>query len=209
MQMDMSWQWKKFQDNYHLTDKQLEQFQLYYDLLCEWNEKINLTAITNLPDVLAYHYEDSLQLGNYVDFSTEIKCLADVGTGAGLPGIPLKIKYPDLEIILVEVTQKKIDFLNLVIEKLGLEKITTCNLDWRNFLRQTEYPLDLVCARASLRPDELVRMFQESSPYKNAQLVYWAAADWQVSWKEKPFFDHDQDYRSGNKIRKYAFFKKG
>ena len=88
-------EWEWFQQNNNLTDSQIEKFKTYYNLLFEWNDKINITRIIELDDVLNYHFADSLVLSNYVDL-TKFNSIADVGTGGGFPGIPLKIKYPQI-----------------------------------------------------------------------------------------------------------------
>lgn len=199
--------WQNFATQYKLSSQQLQQFQNYYELLVAWNKKINLTAMTSEEDFIAYHVEDSLKITDFYDVAA-CKGVADIGTGAGLPGIPLKIKYPEISIVLVEVIQKKVTFLREVIKELGLKNIEVCDLDWRTFLRQTNYSVDLVCARASLRPDELVRMFQASTPYKNATLIYWASADYEIGEKERPFFTKSEHYSVGSKNRIYCFFTK-
>ena len=197
--------WQNFAAQYKLSPEQLQQFEKYYELLISWNQNINLTAITEESDVIAYHFEDSLQLSNFYDMAS-CSMIADIGTGAGLPGIPLKIMFPHLSVVLVEVVQKKVTFLREVIKELGLTNIEVCDFDWRNFLRKTEHPVDLVCARASLRPDELIHMFKPSSPYRNAQLVYWASTDYEVGEKEQPFFVRADSYAVGAKKRNYCFF---
>ena len=198
--------WAEFVQQHKLTDKQAEQFKLYYQLLITSNELFNLTTITELRPVLAYHFTDSLMLGKFVDMST-ISMIGDVGTGAGFPGIPLKIKYPELSVILIEVTYKKVQFLEKVIQELGLTGIEVCSLDWRTFLRNTNYPIELFCARASLQPEELVRVFKSVSPYKQAQLVYWASEEWLIDDKSKPFFAKEEQYQVKHKKRKLIFFK--
>ena len=94
------------------TEEQLNQFYEYMNLLLEWNEKINLTAITDPSEVILKHFIDSLTINKYIK---ENSTLADVGTGAGFPGIPLKILRPDLKITLVDSLNKRINFLNEVI----------------------------------------------------------------------------------------------
>lgn len=197
--------WQAFAARYQLTAPQLEQFHKYYLLLEVWNKKMNLTAVTDEAAVLAYHFEDSLTLMDFYDVST-CNGIIDVGTGGGLPGIPLKIKFPHIHVVLVEVIQKKVAFLHEVIKELGLTGIEVSDLDWRTFLRQTDYQADLVCARASLRPDELIRMFQASSPYRHATLVYWASSDYELGEKEQQFFLQSHRYSVGEKSRRYLFF---
>lgn len=105
-----------------LTDKQLNQFNLYYELLIKWNEVMNLTAITNFDDVCNLHFVDSISASKYVDFSGDNISLIDIGTGAGFPGIPLKIVYPNLNVTLFDSLNKRLNFLNEVIDKLKLNE---------------------------------------------------------------------------------------
>ena len=103
-----------------LKEEQLEKFYLYMNILLEWNEKINLTAITNEEEIILKHFVDSLTINKYIEDS---KSLIDVGTGAGFPGIPIKILRKDLKITLLDSLNKRINFLNEVIEKLELKNI--------------------------------------------------------------------------------------
>ena len=105
-----------------LDDKKVEQFYMYMELLLEWNEKINLTAITKPEEVILKHFIDSLTIINKIKPNTKI---VDVGTRAGFPGIPIKIVKEDVEIVLVDSLNKRIHFLDEVIQKLGLTKIET------------------------------------------------------------------------------------
>jgi len=197
--------WNEFQKNYSLTDHQLEQFKNYYRLLVRSNKLHNLTALTDERSIIKYHFEDSLALADALDINT-LTSLADIGTGAGFPALPLKIKFPHLNLFLIEVTAKKREFLAQVSAALGLSGITLIDLDWRTFLRHTTYTIDLFCARASLHPDELVRMFRPSSPYKEAQLVYWAAMSWQPTEDEKILINREYQYQVGKKERRLIFF---
>ena len=105
-----------------LTDKQLNQFDQYYQLLIKWNEVMNLTAITEFKDVCKLHFVDSISGCKFFDFSKEEYSLVDIGTGAGFPGIPLKIVFPQLHITLLDSLNKRLNFLNEVIDQLGLNE---------------------------------------------------------------------------------------
>lgn len=109
--------------NITLTENQMGQFIKYYELLIEKNKVMNLTAITEFNEVVNKHFIDSLSIVKIIDMSKGIKVL-DLGTGAGFPGIPLKIAFPDLEIILLDSLNKRVNFLNDVIDNLGLINIT-------------------------------------------------------------------------------------
>lgn len=109
---------------YLLSEHQFEQFIKYYELLVEWNERMNLTAITEFEEVLLKHFADSLSIIKVIDLNT-VSSLIDIGTGAGFPGIPIKIMYPDLNVTLLDSLQKRIGFLDEVISVLKLDKINT------------------------------------------------------------------------------------
>lgn len=103
-----------------LTENQYEQFQKYFELLAEWNEKMNLTAITDESGVALKHFADSLSLLNFVDIPQN-STLADVGTGAGFPGVVLKIARPDIKLTLIDSLNKRLVFLNEVCSQLGID----------------------------------------------------------------------------------------
>lgn len=198
-------QWQKFITHFKLNETQQKQFARYFELLSEYNELFNLTAIIQPSEIVAYHFQDSLALSQFVDFNA-IQMIADVGSGAGFPGIPLKIMYPHLDVQLIEVTKKKIEFLELVCAELDLDNIMTMDIDWRTFLRKTDEPIDLFVSRASLHPDELIRMFKGNCPYRTKKVVYWASKEWQLSAVEEPFFEKEVTYKVGSKERRFVFF---
>ena len=103
-----------------LTENQYEQFQKYFELLAEWNEKMNLTAITDESGVALKHFADSLSLLNFVDIPQN-SSLADVGTGAGFPGVVLKIARPDIKLTLIDSLNKRLVFFGEVCAQLGIE----------------------------------------------------------------------------------------
>lgn len=129
------------------NEHQLSQLEQYYNLLIEWNEKINLTAITEKEQVYLKHFYDSLTLAKIIDLNQE-ESLCDIGTGAGFPGIVLKIFFPKLQITLVDSLQKRVNFLNLVIKELHLEKITALHVRAEEYAREIREQYDVVTARA-------------------------------------------------------------
>ena len=107
--------------NIEFNNEQIQKFNAYYELLIEWNNKINLTTITEYDDVVSKHFIDSILICGFIDLSG--KKIIDIGTGGGFPGIPIKIISPDTNIVLLDSLNKRVNFLNEVISELKLEKI--------------------------------------------------------------------------------------
>ena len=148
---------KHFQAQLHelgieITDEQLKKFYLYYRKLVKWNTVINLTAITELPDVLEKHFLDSLSIVKVIPqekLNAGIS-LIDIGTGAGFPGIPLAIVFPKTKVVLMDSLNKRLNFLNRMIEELHLENARTVHARAEDLARQKNYreKFDVVCSRA-------------------------------------------------------------
>jgi 16S rRNA (guanine527-N7)-methyltransferase len=131
----------------NLTDIQIEQLQQYYELLVTWNERMNLTSITDKESVYLKHFYDSLMLAKVIDLN-KVSSLCDVGTGAGFPGLVLKIVYPHLHVTLVDSMQKRVHFLNEVITKLDLKNVQLENVRAEDYSKTTREQFDVVTARA-------------------------------------------------------------
>jgi len=135
-----------------LSSEQLQQFEQYYQLLIEWNEKMNLTGITEKNQVYEKHFYDSVTPAFYFDFSS-VKSVIDVGSGAGFPGIPLKICYPHLQLTILDSLKKRLTFLQEVINELRLKQVNLVHSraedGGQNLLYREKY--DLVTARAVAR----------------------------------------------------------
>ncbi len=133
--------------NITLTDKQLKQLDIYYKLLIEWNKKINLTRITEEKDVYLKHFYDSITLFRVIDLNQHLK-LCDIGTGAGFPGIVLKIVFPTLQITLIDSLLKRVNFLKLVINELHLEDIEAIHIRAEDYIKFHKNEYDVVTSRA-------------------------------------------------------------
>ena len=140
---------KEFQ--IEISEDQIEKFFLYYELLTEWNSFMNLTAITEFDEVIKKHFVDSVSLIKAVpDIGEKEYTLIDVGTGAGFPGIPLKIMFPSLKVVLLDSLNKRVSFLNEVIMRLELKEIETVHGRAEDFAKQKEYreTFDICVSRA-------------------------------------------------------------
>lgn len=125
----------------------LKKLDLFYKLLLEWNEKINLTTIILEDEVYLKHFYDSLTLFKVVNLNRDLS-LCDVGSGAGFPGIVLKIFFPNLKITLVDSLNKRVNYLNIIISKLELEEIKAVHCRMEDFSRLHEEEFDIITARA-------------------------------------------------------------
>ncbi|MGP4038978.1 16S rRNA (guanine(527)-N(7))-methyltransferase RsmG [Gracilibacillus sp. D59] len=139
-----------------ITEKQLQQFETYFHILVEWNEKMNLTAITAKEEVYAKHFYDSITAAFYFDFTNEFH-LCDVGAGAGFPSIPLKILFPQIQVTIVDSLKKRITFLNHLATELGLEGVSFYHDRAELFGRNDKFrhKFDVVMARAVARTSVL------------------------------------------------------
>lgn len=141
-------------NNVQITEKDAEKFYLYMNNLIEWNSKINLTAIKQEKDIIVKHFIDSIVINQYINGEK----LLDVGSGAGFPGIPLKIVNDNLEVTLIDSVNKKVTFLNDTIEKLKLEKIKAFHVRAEDMAHEKNYreAYDVVVSRAVANMSTLV-----------------------------------------------------
>lgn len=139
-----------------LSEHQLNQLDKYYNMLVEYNKNINLTAITEYDQVLLKHFYDSLTIIKAIELTNQKVC--DIGTGAGFPGIVLKIAYPDLEITLVESLTKRCVFLNEVIKELDLKNIKVVNQRAEEFSHNNIEYFDIITSRAVAKLNILLEL---------------------------------------------------
>lgn len=142
-----------------LSEKQMQQFEQYYELLVSWNEKMNLTAITEKKEVYLKHFYDSITLAFAVDFKRNAR-LCDVGSGAGFPSIPLKIVFPELQVTIVDSLNKRITFLTHLVETLQLTDVSLYHDRAETFAQSKEQraTFDYVTARAVARLNVLTEL---------------------------------------------------
>ena len=137
-----------------LSDLQLDQFKTYFEFLVEYNNYVNLTAITEEEDVYIKHFYDSILVGKVFDL-TNVETICDVGSGAGFPSIPLKIVYPNLKVTIVDGLDKRITFLKQLTAKLGLDNVTLVHGRAEEFAKDHRESFDVVTARAVARANIL------------------------------------------------------
>ena len=135
-----------FKLNITLTDEMLDQLERYYQILVEENEKYNLTAITDKESVYLKHFYDSLTLSKIINLDNQSLC--DIGTGAGFPGMVLKIVFPKLKVTLVDATLKRCNFLKMVINELKLKDVEVINARAEEYSKTTREKHDIVTSRA-------------------------------------------------------------
>ena len=140
-----------------ITDKKLEQLEKYYELLIEYNKVMNLTGITDKKEVYLKHFYDSLTLNKIIDLN-QINSMCDIGSGAGFPGIVIKILFPHIKIMLIDSLNKRITFLNNVIKELNLENIEASHVRAEEFAKDNREKYDIVTARAVAKLNILLEL---------------------------------------------------
>ena len=185
-------------------------FEKYLELLLKWNQTHNLTAITDRQEIKIKHFEDSLAP---LPFLPKPCRLLDIGTGAGFPGIPLKIKRPDLEVVLLDSRHKKIAFCEAVIRELGLKKITAAQARAEDKKTQQELgQFDVVISRATFSITDFLKIAQ---PYLkgNGIVIVMKSRNWKVEyrvqedWELKEVFDYELSRHLGT--RSLLIFRQG
>ena len=157
-------------DEFNLSSYQIDQFKKYYQFLVEENEKINLTTITEETEVYIKHFYDSLKIKDVISIFDDMSLL-DIGSGAGFPGIPLKILFPNLKLTIIEPTAKRVNFLKNVIQLLNLQQVELINNRAEDEIVNRRELFDLVTARAVATLPVLLEL---SIPYLKVKGVFLA-----------------------------------
>ena len=177
-----------FENNIELTDKQAEQFKIYCDFLLQYNEKVNLTAVTDEKEVIEKHFIDSVKGAFLIK---ENSLCADIGTGAGFPGVPLAIMRPDIKVCLVDALNKRLVFLNELKEKLNLDNVYTVHGRSED-LGKTDMrqKFDYVFSRAVARLNILAEY----------DLPFVKKGGYMLAWKGPQIFDEIKESETALKI---------
>ena len=154
----------------NLIDENRDKFSLYYDFLVSENEKYNLTAITEKKEVYIKHFLDSILMDKVVDLNEKIK-ICDVGSGAGFPGIPLKICYPNIDLTIIEPTKKRVNFLTMLCDKLDI-KVNIINARAEDVATELEENYDIVTARAVANTNVLLELLTKLCKVKGKLVLY-------------------------------------
>lgn len=163
--------WKNFERRFSINNEQKEKFFVYMDFLIEENRKFDLTNITKPENIIYFHFQDALEVTLLSEYKNSNNII-DVGSGCGMPGLALAIFSPEKKIYLLEVTEKKIQFLKNCIELLKLTNCEVCSLDYKTFIRRFEGDVDLFVSRASLGLDLLSFAYNGISRFRNLPIIY-------------------------------------
>ena len=162
-----------------LDQDKLDKLDYFYNLLISWNEKINLTRITDINEVYLKHFYDSLTLIKAIDLNKNLS-LCDVGTGAGFPGIVLKIVFPNLKITLIDSLNKRINYLNEIIKKLNLSEIEAIHSRSEDYARINYEKFDIVTARAVANLEVLSELCLPMVKENGYFIPMKANCDWEI-----------------------------
>ncbi|KGX93680.1 16S rRNA methyltransferase [Pontibacillus halophilus JSM 076056 = DSM 19796] len=170
-----------------LSEHQLNQFHTYFETLVEWNEKMNLTAITDQEEVYLKHFYDSISAAFYYDFSQPVS-ICDVGAGAGFPSIPLKIVFPNLKVTIVDSLKKRITFLNHLANQLELSDVAFYHDRAETFGKNQKFreSYDIVMARAVARMSVLSELCLPLVK-TGGTFIAMKAASFQDEWDDATF----------------------
>lgn len=197
---------KSLQD-FKLQTDIIEKLFTYSSLILEWNKKFNLTGKKTLLEVGKHLIADSLRITDHINLE-KMKSVCDVGSGSGIPGIPIKILYPHLNLHVIEVNRKKQEFIRFVCDKLELENVFIHGVDWRTFNRKKDFDIDFFVTKAAFADLEIIRMFRSNCFYQDKFIVYWTTDNWIVDKYASDFLVKSIDYKNFNKNLKFAFFSK-
>lgn len=154
----------------NLIEMNKEKFDIYFKFLVEENQKYNLTAITDEKEVYIKHFSDSLLMEKVIDLNKDIK-ICDVGSGAGFPGIPLKICYPNIDLTIIEPTKKRVNFLEMLCKKLDIN-VTIINARAEDSANDLEEKFDIVTARAVANTNILLELLVKICKIKGKIILY-------------------------------------